>query len=291
MTTLSIILGALTIGIVYACIALGFSVSMGACRVVNFAHGHFVLLGAYIAYFIVGLGAPVYAALPVAALVAGILGMAAYRFLIQPFAPSDAGLQIALTLGLAILLENAFALAFGPDPVSGSAAWPATSVWAFGNLRISVSRVIAGGAGLAIIAGIARLFDRNRWGMAIQAAGENVIGTELTGYPGRRVLMLGFGLSTALAGFAGVLLLPVANVSPFDAVDYTLRSFVVVLVAGSGNFRGILLVGILVGLLQGIGAYLASPDIATVLSYVLLLGTLWLRRVRSGGSALGINER
>jgi branched-chain amino acid transport system permease protein len=291
MTTLSIVFGAVTIGIVYACIALGFSVSMGACRVVNFAHGHFVLLGAYTAYFMIGLGAPLYSALPVAALAGGILGMAAYRFLIQRFAPSDAGLQIALTLGLAILLENAFALTFGPDPISAAGAWPSASVWAFGDLRISVSRLIAGGAGFAIIACISRLFERNRWGMAIQAAGENVIGTELTGYAGRRVLMLGFGLSTALAAFAGVLLLPVANVSPFDAVDYTLRSFVVVLVAGLGNFRSILLIGILVGLLQGVGAYLASPDIATVTSYVLLLGTLWLRRVRAGGAALGINER
>ena len=291
MITLTIVIGGLLLGIVYACIALGFSVSMAACRVTNFAHGHFVVLGAYVAYYMLGLGLPIYSALPFAGLIAGALGMVVYRFLVQPFAKSDAGLQIALTLGVAILLENLLALIFGPDPISAGSAWPAAAVVAFGDLRLSVSRLVAGGAGIVIIWCTWWLFERNRWGMAIQAAGENVAGAELTGYAGRRVLMLGFGLSTLLAGLAGVLLLPVANVSPYDAVDYTLRSFVVVLVAGHGNPRSILLTGLLLGLLQSAGAYLASPDIATIASYALLLVALWVRRVRSGVTPLGVNER
>jgi len=286
MTTLTIVIGGLLIGIVYACIALGFSVSMWACRVTNFAHGHFVLIGAYVAYTMLGLGLPIYSALPFAGLITGILGMVVYRFLVQPFAPSDAGLQIALTLGVAILLENLLALVFGPDPISAGSAWSAATTVVLGEVRLSVSRLIA-----VIIWGTWWLFGRNRWGMAIEAAGENVAGAELTGYAGRRVLMLGFGLSTLLAGLAGVLLLPVANVSPYDAVDYTLRSFVVVLVAGQGNLRAILLTGLLVGLLQSGGAYLASTDMATVACYVLLLVALWVRRVRSGVTALGVSER
>ena len=290
MITLGIVLGGLFLGIVYACIALGFSVSMGACRVTNFAHGHFVVLGAYVAYFMLGLGLPVYAALPFAGLLAGLLGMAAYRLLVQPFAGSDSGMQIAMTLGIAILLENLLALRFGTDPISIGSAWPANASLVLGGLRVSVSRLIAAAGGIVIIFGIWSLFERNRWGMAIQAAGENVAGTELTGYAGRRVLMLGFGLSTLLAGLAGVLLLPVANVSPYDAVDYTLRSFVVVLVAGLGNFRAILATGLFVGLLQSAGAYLANSDIASVACYVLLLIALWVRRMRSGGTPLGISE-
>ena len=290
MITLTIILGGLLLGIVYGCIALGFSVSMSACRVTNFAHGHFVLLGAYVAYFTLGLGLPLYSALPVAGVLAGVLGMVVYRFLVRPFAKSDAGLQIALTLGVAILMEHLIALVFGTDPISASGAWPAAAMLVFGDLRLAVSRLIAGGAGVAIIWCTWWLFERNRWGMAIQAAGENVAGAELTGYDGRRVLMLGFGLSTLLAGVAGVLLLPVANVSPYDAVDYTLRSFVIVLVAGLNNIGGILLTGLLVGVLQSAGAYFASPDIATVACYVLLLVALWVRRVRAGATPLAVSE-
>ena len=290
MNTLSIVFSALLVGVVYACIALGFGVSMGACRVTNFAHGHFVLLGAYVAHLVLGWGLPVYSALPLAGLVSGLVGMVAYKFLIQPFARSDAGLQIALTLGIAILLENAIALIFGTDPISAGSSWPATSVLTFGEMRLSMGRLIAGMAGIAIIACTWWLFERNRWGMAIQAAGENVRGIELTGYAGGLVLTLGFGASTLLAGLAGVLLFPVVNVSPYDAVDYTLRSFVIVLVAGLGNTRGILFTGLLVGLLQGVGAYYASPDVATVLCYLLLLVALWMRRLRFRGMSLGVNE-
>jgi branched-chain amino acid transport system permease protein len=288
MSALSLVISGINIGVVYACIALGFGVSLGACRVVNFAHGHFVLLGAYTAFVVSGWGAPLYLALPLAGLLAALFGSLVYGVLIRPFAATDAGLQIALTLGLAILLESIFALAFGPDPISARGAWPASAIWTIGDLRIGLSRLIAGIAGLALIAGTALLFQRNRWGIAIQAAGDDVVGTELTGYAGSRVLMLGFGLSTAIAAVSGTLLLPVANLSPYDAVDYTLRSFVIVLVAGIGNFRAILVIGILIGLLQSVGAYLASPDIATVSSYGLLLATLWVRRLRSTGGAMGI---
>jgi branched-chain amino acid transport system permease protein len=267
------------IGVVYAAIGTGFSIALGECKVVNFAHGQFVVAAAYLTFSLSKV-MPLYAAGVLVVIALAGLGYLLHYYVLDPLARNNAPSQIVITVVLASIIESIVALAYGTDGISET-RWPAGHIITMG-LRLNLPRLIGAGVAIVLLFGLAEFLVRNRWGLAVRAAGDDVYGTELTGYSGRRVLSFGFAIATGMAGTAGVLLTPIFGFAPFQGLTYTLLAFVIVVVGGPGALRAAVVVGIGYGIIEGLGTYWFSADVAHVSLYVAMLLAIGVRGRLSG---------
>ncbi len=276
---LTVLVSGALIGVIYAAIGTGFSIALGSCKVVNFAHGQFVVAAAYLTYSLTDF-MPLYLAGVLVVVAFGGIGYLLHLFVLDPLARGNAATQIVITVVLASIVEAAVALVYGTNGI-GTNAWPADRVVDIG-LRLNLARVIGAAIALVLLLVLAELLNRSRWGLAVRAAGDNVVGCELTGYSGRSVLSFGFGLATAMAAAAGVLLTPVFGFGPFDGLTYTLLAFVIVVVGGAGNLRGAIVVGIAYGVIESLATYWWSADTAQVVLFTAMLIAIGIRGRLSG---------
>lgn len=278
----TVLVSGLLIGAIYAAIGAGFSIALGACRVVNFAHGQFAVLGAYIAYLAAGWGVPLYLGGLLGVAVAAVVGYALHRFIIEPFAGADAAKQIVVTVGIALIIESLIALKFGTEPINARGAWPeGHTINIF--VPISLARVLGAIGSAVVLLSLRQLLTRHPLGLAIRAAGENVYGCELTGYSGRTVLSVGFGIAAAMGAAAGALLLPALNFTPYEGLNLTLIAFIVVVVGGAGNLAGAIFAGLLLGGIESFVTYQFTPDAARIATFVVMLLALAVRTIGKRG--------
>jgi branched-chain amino acid transport system permease protein len=277
---LTVIVSGLLIGVVYAAIAAGFSIALGSCRVVNFAHGQFVVVAAYGAYSLREV-VPLYVGGVLMVALAFAVGCVLHRQLLDVLGRGDPATQIVVTVAVAMVLESLVALAYGTNGISADGKWPSGRAVDIG-VKIDLARVVGALIAGVVLVALAAFLSRQRWGVAIRAAGDNIYGCELTGYSGREVLSFGFGIATAMAAAAGVLLLPVFDFAPFDGLVYTLLAFIVVVVAGAGNLPGAIVVGVAYGVLESLMTYWFSADAARVALFVAMLAAIGVRSLARG---------
>ncbi len=251
--------GGLLIGGIYALIGVGLSLIFGVMRVINFAHGEFVAIGMYLAIALFAdLGLDPYVSLLIA-LPAGLLaGWLIQRVVLARLIDSPGDSTLLATLGLSLVIANALFLLFGAEPKSIYLSY-ATATVNLAGIRLPVAQLIAGGITLAAIAGLWLLLNRTEIGRAVRATAQNRLGAELVGVNTRRVHALVFGLGMALAMAAGVILAPLLFAIPTVGSSYTLKAFVVTVLGGLGSVPGAIGGGLLLGVVEFLGAsYLSS---------------------------------
>ena len=271
-----IIAGSLT-GAVYGLMALGLSVIFGVTRVVNFAHGEMMVLGMYatiLAYQYWGLD-PMLAA-PLIALGMFCLGYALQRGLINRYIMRPEHEQFILMLGLAGVLTASMLMAFGPDSRNVQPDYALDS-YEIGTLILDKVRVFAAGGAVVGVVLLAAFFRLTRTGKAIRACADNLVGAQVVGLDVFRLYAISFGIGAACVGAAGTLLLLLVDVQPYLAADYTLLSFIIVILGGLGSMPGALLGGLLVGISEGLSAYLIEPSLKSMMSFALLILVLLVR--------------
>jgi branched-chain amino acid transport system permease protein len=266
----------LVMGIIYALSALGVALIVGIMNVVNFAHGElYVLAGYFSALFAQALGLP-----PALAMVASILcifvfGLLIERTLIRPTYGNDM-YSLIITFILSIVLQNAYLLIFGPYPrkppnlVTG--ATNLFSLFMYGNQRL-----LACGLALVTIVAFFLLLKRTWFGRVVQSVSMDREVASLMGVNPERVNLLSFGLGCALAGAAGVILTPVFPVTPTVGVGVSLTAFVVVVLGGMGSFSGCIVAGLLIGVVENLGAAYISSAYKQLFGFVILIAVLFLR--------------
>src|SRR5665213_1937634 len=240
------IAGLLT-GAVYALMALGLSVIFGVVRIVNFAHGEMMVLGMYGTILLnqyLGLDPLVCA--PINALFLFAFGFALQRGLINRYIFRPEHEQFILMLGIATLLTSTMLMIFGPDVRTVQTDYALDS-YEFGTLVLDKVRVFAAGGAVISVALFWGFFRFSRTGKAIRACADNQVGAQVTGLNVGRLYAVTFGLGAACVGAAGTLMLLLVDVQPYLATDYTLLSFVIVILGGLGSMPGALLGGLLVG--------------------------------------------
>jgi branched-chain amino acid transport system permease protein len=271
-----IIAGLLT-GSVYGLMALGLSVIFGVTRVVNFAHGEMMLLGMYatiMANQYWGLD-PLLAA-PLIAAGMFLFGYALQRGLINRYIMRPEHEQFLLMLGLAGVLTSSMLMAFGPDARNVQPDYALDS-YEIGGLILDKVRVLsAGGAVIGVIV-LGAFFKLTRTGKAIRACADNQVGAQVVGLDVGRLYAVSFGIGAACVGAAGTLMLLLVDVQPYLAADYTLLSFIIVILGGLGSMPGALLGGLLVGVSEGLSAYLIEPSLKSMMSFALLILVLLMR--------------
>ena len=250
----------LLIGAVYALVGIGLTLIFGVMGTINFAHGDFVVLGMYSAVLFSGLlGWDPYLTLIFAMPGGFLLGLAVQRYVFARVvdAPPEAGMLA--TLGLSLVIANLLLLTFGGEPQSVHVGYASSTLGA-GPVRISVVLLLAGLATLVVTTGLHLLLKRTEIGRAIRATAENRLGAEIVGIDTRRVQAVVFGIGVLLAVTAGVALIPLLFASPVVTGPlFTLKAFVVTVLGGLGSMGAAIAGGLLLGVVEIMGAsYLSS---------------------------------
>lgn len=266
-------------GAVYGLMALGLSIIFGVMRVVNFAHGEFVVVAMYVALFAflwLGLD-PLVAILPVAAVMFAA-GYVLERGLVDRFITRPDYQQFLLLIGIALILTNGSLMAFGPDArgIGDQVAYAFDAV-EIGPILIDNVRLYAAGTAFVLVGLLYLFLNHTRTGKAIRACADNHTGAQVVGLDVRRLYAVTFGIGTACVGAAGCLLLLMFDVEPYLGPELTLLAFIIVIVGGLGSMGGALLGGILIGVAEVMAGFIFVPSMKSLFSFGLLILVLLLR--------------
>jgi|Deesub1362A_J573_1020465.scaffolds.fasta_scaffold02657_3 branched-chain amino acid transport system permease protein len=277
---MDVLITGIIMGTFYALLALGLSLIFGCLKVVNFAHGEFFMIGAYV-YALIALKVGMNPFLVLIWVVAFglIIGLIVERLLMRPLYQkyTEWGAMrdeyaIIVTFGLSLFLINLANQIFGPYPISGPGLMPMKERVLLGNiLMMSSHRLIAFcvGAGVLIVAFV--LVRYSPWGKIIQAVSQNRFGASIAGINSTKVSSIVFALSSALAGLAGALLCPIFSAEPFVGALPAVKSFVIVVLGGMGSVPGSILGAYLLGVLEQFGAVYISYTYRDTFGFVILI--------------------
>lgn len=252
MIFLQQVVNGVTIGVVYALAAIGLTLIFGILRIINFAHGEFYMLGAFLTYTLVaGVGLGYFSSLLLAVLVAGGMGLLAERLAVRPLLGRHHFAVIVSTLGLSVFLQNSAMTLWGPDPLEIPLAWAGLPVF-IGGIMISRMRVVALVVGVILILGLTLCIRRTKFGIAMRAVARNPDAAALMGVNVPRIFALTFGMGAALAAVSGGLLGVLFNIETTMGEWAVIKAFSVVILGGLGHVPGAILGGLILGIAESL---------------------------------------
>ena len=279
--TLQLLLSALVTGALYALIAVSLNLIYGTMRLLDVAHGEFMMLGAFSGYWLVTLaGVPPVLVLFAAMLLNGLAGLLLYRFLlarlIRVARSTDAleSTSLLIFFGLSVILQNSATLCFGGMP---RAYERYEQILRLGSLAITENRLVALVASALAVAAVLVFFKLTSWGLAIRALIQNRDAAAIVGIDIEAVFRLSAFLGFGLAGYAGAIIGMVQPVNPFMGGQYAMVGFVIIVLGGLGNLAGSVIGGLLIGLLETIGTQLTGPNYRDILIYGTFILVLMIR--------------
>jgi len=270
-----VIINGIFIGSFYSLIAMGLNIIFGVMKVVNFCQGELLMIGMYCSYLLVIVfGMNPYLTPVIVIILMFILGGLIQFGLITPILSKGGSdySQIFLTIGLGLLFQNLALLSFSSNYRTIQVEY-STSLNLLGQI-ISLPKLISFIA-LLIVSYLLHFFlSKTDLGKKIRATSQNPLGARLVGINDKQIYIITYGIGAALAGTAGALLLPFYFVFPLIGEVFQLRAFVVVVLGGLGSIKGAFFGGIILGLLETIGAIIVGPsfkDSIVFLSFILIL--------------------
>jgi branched-chain amino acid transport system permease protein len=261
----------LTVGAVYALVALGFTLIYNASDVINFAQGEFVMLGGMTTVFLALAGVPLPVAACLAIILTVIVGLALYRFAIAPAQGAGAVALIIITIGTSIFLRGAAQVAFDKRFHSLPPWFGSEPIRVGGAAILPQSLVVLAGAVVVVVL-LWAFIERTLVGKAIVATAANTLAARLVGINTRRVVGLSFAISAAIGALAGILITPITLTSYDVGTLLALKGFAAAMLGGIGSAVGAVAGGLLLGLLEAFAAgYLSSQYKDAVAFLVILL--------------------
>lgn len=269
------LLSGVTVGAVYALVALGFTIIYNASDVVNFAQGEFVMLGGMITVFanLAGLPIPL-AALIAIALTAGV-GVALNKLAIEPARGAPVVSLIIITIGASIFIRGVAQLVFDKQLHRFPAFSGDTPINILGATILPQSLWVLAGA-IAVFAGLWAFFTKTLTGRAVLATSNNRLAAQLVGINTNWVMTLSFALSAAIGALAGVLVTPITNISYDVGIALALKGFAAAMLGGMGSPIGALVGGILLGLIEALTAGYISSVYKDAAAFVVILAVLFV---------------
>ncbi len=265
----------LSIGAIYALIAVGLNLLWGTLRMLNIAHGDLIMIGAYIAFLLFkswGIS-PIISSL-LAAVACGVLGLVIYRVLFSSSiraAKTLEGLEansLLIFFGLLIIIENMALLVFSAD-IKGY-SYLTNSINILGT-PLPFNRITAALVAIGACIAFYIFLQKTLFGKAVRAVIQDKDATQLVGVNTHKLYVFCFGVAFGMAGLAGALISMLYSISPFMGQSYTVLALVVIILGGLGNILGSLIGGLLLGLITTAGITLTSPGYAFTIQYLLLV--------------------
>ncbi len=269
------------LGATYALFALGFTLMFGVLRVINLTYGFYFSAGAFLALFLTrNLGFGVWAALPLAAIGAGVLAVVIDAALLTRLrrtkAPELSSLMV--TLGGVLALYAGMTAWLGPDIRRLPPGLISADAIEFAGVRVTAAQGLILGATALLVAGLVALMRFTRLGLALRAMAEKPDAAGLMGIDTGRAAALVSFISGCLAGAGGVLIgLNFNAIHPFMGEAMMLRGFVVIILGGLGDIRGALVAGLALGVIETLTAGFVASNLKEAVAFALLVAVLWTR--------------
>ncbi len=279
-----IVVNALLLSGILALVALGFSLVWGIMNIVNLAHGPFIMLGAYVTFWLYELwGVDPFLSIPISMLTLFALGFAIQRVLINQIIRAPLLVTFLLTFGLEILIVNLVNYFFKADMRSVTTPYSGTG-FNLGGVRVPYIRLAALGLALVLVYALSWFLGNTRAGNAIRATGMDIEAAQLTGVKVGTIYALTFAIGAALAGAAGSLLSMVASFDPTLGGGYTQRAFVICVLGGLGNVLNVLIGAAIFAFVE---VFVGSriPQLSQAVTFALLVLLLVLRPQGIAGRA------
>lgn len=266
----------IAMGAVYALLAIGLSLIFGMLTVVNFAHGAFFMVGAFLGIYSLGLTGSFWFSLLLVPLATGAIGLVCERFLVRPLYGRGIDYPLLLTFGLSYVLIDVMRFTFGIEGLPTSTPPDLRGAVNLGFGHFPLYRLFLIGATAVIVIGLWLFIEKTRYGLIIRAGSRDPEIVKVLGIDIAKVWWLVFGIGTAIAGLSGLLAAPTRAVNPEMGIPILAESFVVTVVGGMGSLPGAVVAGLLVGVVFAMTSLIA-PEYAELSIFVLMAVVLLIR--------------
>jgi branched-chain amino acid transport system permease protein len=257
-------------------LGVGLTLIFGIMRIVNFAHGTFYMLGAFIGYSAARFSGSFWLALALAPLAVGVVGTLFEFGILRRLYRRDASAFLLVTFGLALVLTELIRLGWGPEALQVAPPPAFAGIVMMMDEPFPTYRLFLAGAGILVALAIWQFLERTRLGLLIRATSQNAEMVHALGIDVNLVRSAVFGIGCGLAGAGGVLAAPLVTASIGMAATMIIDAFVIVIIGGMGSFPGSLLGAALVAFVQVFGEYYL-PDLALAFMYLVMLLVLVVR--------------
>ena len=283
-TLLQQIVNGISLGSIYALIALGYTMVYGVLRLINFAHGDVYMLGAYAGYFLSrrlqGREPSLVSALLVMAgsmLACAVIGIVIERFAYRPVRRASRLTLLITAIGVSLFIENGAQLVFGPDPKFFPSLAPRAD-FRLGPIRVTSEQLTVIVVSFLLMLALRFFILRTRTGKALRAVSFNLDAAKLMGISTDRIIAITFALGSALAAAAGVLIgMQIPKIDPLMGILYGLKAFVAAVLGGIGNVPGAVLGGLLIGISEVMVVGYLSSTYRDAIAFGILILVLLLR--------------
>lgn len=280
-SAIQIIIYGIMVGAVYGLVAIGLALLLGIMRYLNVAHGTFIMLGGYVAFWLFTLWQiDPFLSIPIVVLVMFILGLVVYKLVFSPLHKLPEGLKIAdsmlITFGLILVLDNATTWLWTSDVRSVTTSYTGETVSLLG-VRLAYTSLA--GFALAILAILALhlLMTKTYFGKAVRAATQDWEAASLAGIDVQRTYLISCGIAVALAGVAGVIMVTSYSITPAGGMAWLLVAMIVVVLAGEGNINGLFAAGLFLGLVEAASVFVTGASYREVIGLVMFILVLLFR--------------
>lgn len=265
------IINGLSLGSIYALIALGYTMVYGIIQLINFAHGDIYMVGAFTGYFAILSGLPFPVALLLAMVFPAILGMLIERAAYKPLRYSPRITALITAIGISLFLENFGILVLSPDPRPFPQVFTNPPLQ-FGKVSISIPQVLTFGVALALMVALTLFIRYTKTGKAMRALAQDLEAAQLMGINVNRIISATFMIGSALAGAAGVMVgILIPRIEPLMGIMPGLKAFVAAVVGGIGSIPGAMLGGVLMGLVETLTTGFISSTWRDAIAFGLLI--------------------
>jgi len=273
---LQFLISGITVGSIYALVGLGFTIIYNASDVINFAQGEFVMIGAMSAVTFYTAGTPIILAILLAIMVTVVIGFALNQFAIKPAKGASVVTTIIITIGASIFLRGAALLIWGKDFFT-LPAFSGEDPIHIGGATILPQNLWVLGISVVLVSAVLWFFKYTLLGKAVLACSCNSTAAKLVGINVGKMMLLSYGISAMLGALAGVLIVPITFTSYDAGVMLGLKGFSAAILGGIGNPIGAVVGGLLLGILESLGAGFISSGYKDAIAFTIILLVLFVR--------------
>ena len=272
-------LDGILLGILFALIAYGMALQWGVMNIINIAQGDLVILGGYIAYTMYLAGIHPGWGVIVSPIIMYFVGVLLYKLVINKVVDRDLFISILATFGIAIVMQQLMNFIFGADVVVAQSEYGTTMLFD-NSVTLPNSKIFS--AAISILYAIALIYymKKSKLGRAIRATAQNARAAKILGVDTEKVYAATFGINAALCGIAGALIAITLTLHPYVGLPYTVRSFMIVIVAGLGNLPAVALSGMGLGVFEEFADYILGTEFRIGAVFLLLVFILVYRRFK-----------
>ena len=277
--TAQAILDGTLLGILFALIAYGMALQWGVMNIINIAQGELVIMGGYIAYFMYMSGIHPAWGIFVSPIIMFFVGVFIYKLVINKVVDRDMFISILATFGISILMMQLMNFGFGSDVVVAQSNFGTTML--FNNsVTLPNSKIFSAVVSIVCAILLTIYMKKSKLGRAIRATAQNARAAKILGVDTEKVYASTFGINAALCGVAGALVAITFTLHPYVGLPYTVRSFMIVIVAGLGNLPGVAMSGMGLGVFEEFADYLLGTEFRIATVFFLLVLILVYRRFK-----------